>query len=128
MDETEPSPGPRFSFHRLGDTLLNTVRNRLELLRVELEEEKQWFLATLCWTAISLFCGFTALLVITFTAAILVPDSARWFVLIGFCTLYVAGTVVSVVMLRRNLKQRPPPFQDTVEELRKDIACLRGRE
>jgi uncharacterized membrane protein YqjE len=128
MDDTEQPASTRFSFQRLGDTLLNTVRNRVELLGVELEEEKQWFLSTLCWTAISLFCGFTALLVMTFTVVALVPEGARPYVLIAFCVIYLAATFVALARLRRNLKQRPAPFRDTVEELRKDITCLRGRE
>jgi len=126
MDEREKPLGS--SLQRLADTLLNIIRNRIELLGIELEEEKNWFVATLCWVAMSLFFGFTAVLVITFTVVALAPEEARSSVMLAFSGAYLFAALTAVFMLRRKLKKRPPPFNDTAAELRKDIAYLRARQ
>ena len=126
MDEQQQPAGA--SFQRLAETVLNTVRNRLELLGIEISEEQQWFVSSLCWAAAGLFCVFTAAIVVTFSALILVTEELRFQVAIAFCLLYLLGAGVALLMVRRKLRRRPPPFQETIAEIRKDIACLRARE
>ena len=93
-----------------------------------MQEEFHWALSTFCWAAGCLFLSFATLLVITFTTMVLVPEQARTAVMIGFSVAYLAASIGSVLILLNKLKKRPPPFQDTVAELRKDVGSMRGRE
>lgn len=132
MRDGEPSrtsgTGLFASIRRLGDTALATVQNRVELLAVELAEEKRWLVETLIWTGAALFfCGL-ALLTITATIVFLVPANARPVVLIGLCVLYSAVAVFAVTKVRARTKDKEIPLSSTVGELKKDLAWLRSRE
>jgi len=129
MDGGEPSSaGAGGPVRRIVGALLGTVRNRLELFAVELQEEKQWLLSTLLWAGAAIGFGFLAFALVTVTIIMLCPDGARPWVLVGFCVVYLWLTINAVVMLRRNFKDRPPPLSETIAELKKDIAWIRSKE
>ena len=126
-DEQKP-PSLMSSVGRIAETLLRTLQNRVELLGVELEEERDRLLSTLLWAAGAIFAGLLAIGCLTATIALLSPENIRPYVLIGFTVLYLAGFVGGAVVLRRRLKHRPPPFSETVSELKKDISWIRAQE
>ncbi len=129
MDGGEPSDEGRDGpVRRIAGALLGTLRNRLELFAVELQEEKHWLVSTLLWVGAAICFGALAFAMITVTIIMLCPAAARPWVLGGFCVLYVWLTINAVVMLRRNFKERPAPLAETVAELKKDIAWIRSRE
>ena len=129
MQESEPaSRGLWASVRRIMDTLLSTVHNRVELCALELQEEKQWLIATLLWVGSAIFfCGL-ALLMVTATVIFLCPAEARPYVFGGFCLLYISLAVFSVITLVRQIRDKPPPMAETVSELKKDIAWFRARD
>ena len=129
MDETEqPSFSLTGSLQRIGNTLLSLLQNRVDLFALELQEEKQWLVATILWAGGAMFfCGI-AIIFVGFTVVWLVPDSARGWVLIGISTLFVLLAVTGVTGLRRLLREKPSAFAESVSELKKDIEWIRSRD
>jgi uncharacterized membrane protein YqjE len=118
------------SFNQLGTTAKQFVRrlatigeNRLELLTVEVQEERERllyaFLLALGVAAFGLLAG------LTFTAAIVVLlwACSPWAVLLALTGLYGAGGVYlyrRLAALLRNWQTLPA----SLDQIRKDRACL----
>jgi uncharacterized membrane protein YqjE len=115
------------SVRRIADALLSTLQNRVELFEVELQEEKARLVTTLLWTVAAAFFGLLAVIFITATIVILSPEKARPYVLISFTVIYVVLFIAAVRSLKRQIKDRPPAFSDSVTELKKDIAWIRSK-
>jgi uncharacterized membrane protein YqjE len=120
------SPGFLGSLRTLGDGLLATVQDRLELLSVELQEEKFRLIQTFVWISAAVFSGMLA---ITFASLALVYffwESARLAVLGGLALFYAAALVAIIIALRRFIARQPSPFLATRQELGEDRACIRN--
>jgi len=125
MGETPPPPaGILESLRRLGRTGAAVLQNRLELFSVELEEQKVRVVRLLVLAGAAIFRGNTALLTVSATIVVVVGAAARVPVLIGLSLLYVAGAVWAALALRQELRSAPPPFQESVSELKKDTQWL----
>jgi len=126
--ETPPSSAEGIStagtLRRISETVLSIFHNRLELFTVELKEEKHWAVGTLVLAVLSAGLAFTSIVAILVTVAFLVPDEARKWVMLGICAITVGGLLYCVFSLRAKLK-RPAMLQETLAELKKDIACLK---
>ena len=116
------------TLRRLGDTLLSTLHNRVQLLGVELEEERAWLISTLIWTAAAVFLSGLTVVLVVITAVWLSPESARPWVLVGFTAIFTLLSVNSIACLRRQITTKPPPFAATGAELKKDIEWIRSRD
>jgi uncharacterized membrane protein YqjE len=125
MADREHSGGLFGSIRRAADACLSSVQNRVELLSLEVQEEKQRLVRLLLWTGAALFSAFLAITIITFAVVLLVPSDSRELVLLGFAVLYVIITVVICIKLRNEAKNAPPPLADTIGELKKDVEALR---
>jgi uncharacterized membrane protein YqjE len=112
------------TLRRLGETLISTLHNRLELLTLELKEEKHWLVATLLFALFAFLFGFLSVVAIFVTVAFLTPPEARPWVLVGLCAACIGALLFSVLGLMKKLK-RPAPLGDTLAELKKDIECLK---
>ena len=112
------------TLRRLSETGLSILHNRLELITLELKEEKHWVVATLMFAAFAIVFGILSVVAILVTVAVLVPAEARIWVLPGICLVTIAGFIVTVLGLKKKLK-RPAPLVDTLAEIKKDIACLK---
>lgn len=112
------------TLRRLGETLLSTLHNRLELLTLELKEEKHWLVSTLLFAGFGLVFGFLSVVAIFVTVAFLTPAEARPWVLIGLCVVCLGALLFSVLGLLKRLK-RAAPLADTLNELKKDMECLK---
>ena len=123
-----PVPGFLDSLRRLGSTVLGLIQNRLELFAVEVQEQKDRLVRVLLLTALTVFLANLALVVLTAAIVVLAGPEARKPVLIGLTVLYVLGAILAGLALRRELKSAPPPFQDSVNELKKDIDWLKPRQ
>ncbi len=125
MDQTGPSGGGIFaSLKRLGQSALGAFQNRVELFAVEVQEEKNWVIAALLWTAALLFFGILAILVITATIIYVCPAGARGYALGAFCLVYFILALWAWFGLKRHLTTRQPPFAATISELKKDVAAF----
>lgn len=125
MDESKESSGVLLgAVRRLIDTGLGLAQTRLELLSVELQQEKNRLIELLAWVLIAIVLGLVALILVSFTLVVVFWDSARVVVLVLLCALYVGGAAWAVQRARKILKQSRTPLKDSIEELKKDRACL----
>ena len=126
MDDTPPnSPGFIHSFRVLGDGLLGMVQDRLELLSVELHEEKFRLIQIFIWISAAVFTAMMALTFASLTIVYLFWENARLAALFGLTVLYGAAATVIIVQFRRYLARQPRPFAATLSEIGEDRACIR---
>ena len=126
MAKASPSPtGFMGSFRAFGDGLLATIHDRLELLAVELHEEKFRLIQIFIWISAGVFTGMMAITFASLTIVYLFWESARLAVLGGLTLLYVSAFVTIVVAFRRYLARQPKPFAATLSEIGEDRACIR---
>ena len=123
---TPPPLGFLGSLRTLGDGLLGTVQDRLELFSVELQEEKFRLIQIFVWITAAIFTGVMAITFASLTLVYLFWESARLAVL-GVLTVAYAGALVAIVIaFRRFLARQPSPFSATRQEIGKDRACIRN--
>jgi len=127
MSEHEHS-GLFSSLRRMAETALGTVQNRVELLAIELREEKCWLISTLLWSAAAMFFSGIAIVLLVGTSLYFVPASARLWVAIGFIVLFSYVALNAIVGLRRSMQRKRPPLSDTIGELKKDIEWIRSQD
>lgn len=125
MDET-PSASPGFMrlLAGIGDNLIATLQDRIELVSVELQEEKFRVIRLLIWISATVFAGVMTLSFATLTVVYLFWETARLAVLAGFTVTYAAALVWVIVSLKRACLQ-PKPFKATIDTLSEDRECIR---
>jgi uncharacterized membrane protein YqjE len=111
------------SLMRLTKTVLAIAQNRLDLLLVELQEEGWRFFDALLLTGAVLIFGLMTLMVPTIAIIVLCVKADRLDLLAALVLLYLAATVICIWRLRTRLKNWAP-FSATLDELKKDKACL----
>ena len=120
------SPGLLGSLRTLGDGLLATVQDRLELFSVELQEEKFRLIQTFVWISAAVFSGLLAITFASLALVYLFWESARLAVLGGLAVFYAAALVAIIIALRRFIARQPSPFSATRQEMGEDRACIRN--
>ena len=105
--------------------MLSTLHNRIELLTLELKEEKYWLVGTLICAGLAIVFAFLSVVAIMVTVAVLTPAAARPWVMLGLCVACLGALLFSVFGLLKRLK-RPAPLTETLNELKKDIECLKA--
>jgi len=123
---TPPSSGFLGSLRTLGDGLLGTVQDRLELFSVELQEEKFRLIQIFVWITAAIFTGVMTITFASLTLVYLFWESARLAVL-GVLTVAYAGALVAIVVaFRRFIARQPSPFSATRQEIGRDRTCIRN--
>jgi len=120
----QASDGLLASLQRLADTGLSAAKNRLELLAVEIREERARFLEIVSWAVLALFMGMMAIIVFTATVILLCAPETRLYVALGFTVLYVSSAIWAGLGLRGRLRKRALPFAETISQLHKDRQWL----
>ncbi len=113
------------SAKQLGENLIGSVHDRLELFSLELQEEKFRIIRVLILAISAIFSAFLALIFLSLTIVYLFWDEARLAVLIGFTIFYSAAFVGVLLSLRRFAAKLAAPFESTRRELAADRAVLR---
>lgn len=121
------SPGFVKSLAALGDSLLGALQERVELVSIEVAEEKRRFARLAVLLGAAVFAGGMALAFATLAVVYLLWDSARLAALGGFALLYGVAFAWITAVLRRRLSGEPRPFEATIGSLREDRACIRAR-
>jgi uncharacterized membrane protein YqjE len=124
-DTTDPA-GIIESLRSLGDGLLSSAEDRLELLAVEVQQEKFRLIQTEFWIFGLLFTGMMAITFASLALVYLFWETARLAVLGGLAAMYSGAFVVIVFAFRRFLTRQPIPFEATLNEIREDRACIRN--
>ncbi len=127
METATPAPaGFLRSFRALGDGLLATVQDRLDLLSVELQEEKFRLIQTFIWISAAVFTGMMTIAFASLTLVYFFWASARLAVLGGLTIFYAGALVAILIAFRRFIARQPSPFSATRQEIGEDRACIRN--
>jgi len=127
MEKTAPgSAGIMDSLRSLGDNLLASVEDRLELFSIDLQEEKFRLIQTFIWISVAIFTGMMAVMFASLSLVYLFWENARLAVLGGLTAFYAVALVVIIVAFRRYVARQPRPFAATLEEINEDRACIRN--
>lgn len=119
------APGLLGTLRSLADGLMDTARDRLGLLAVELQEEKVRVIRIFVWISVVLFLALLATIFTSLAIVVVWWDTARVAVVVSLAGFYLVGLLVAIVAFRRMLRQEPKPFAATLNELREDQACIR---
>ena len=115
-------PGLAALLGRVGRTALRGIDARVELLAVELQEERLRLREVLIWSVVMLVLGVMAVLLITAAIIFSFPEGSRMYATVGLAILYLLGTVVAWFGLRAGFKREP--FTETIEQAKKDRLWL----
>jgi len=118
------SPGLFTAARRLLDTGLAAVQNRVELVAVELREEKCRFFELLLLASSALFLGMMAVIVLTAAVVLICPEEVRGYVAIFFGLAYALSAAVAFSGVRSRLKNYPMPLAETSDQIKKDREWL----
>jgi uncharacterized membrane protein YqjE len=116
----QPPAGIIESFRKLGSTGIAVLHNRLELLSVELEEQKVRLSKVLVLAGAAIFLANAALLAISAAIVVLAGEKARLVVLVILSVVYILAALWAFQALRRELRAAAQPFQESISELKKD--------
>ena len=126
METAAPgSTGFLSSLRSLADGLLASAQDRLELVSIELQEEKFRLIQMFVWVSAVVFSGMMAIVFASLSVVYLFWESARLAVLGGLTVLYAGALVVIIIAFRRYLARQPSPFAATLHEIGEDRACIR---
>lgn len=117
MDELNQSSPPSPSLKRLGGAAAGLLLSHLELLGIELQEEKSRLFQVFLLCGLSLV--FVLLVMIALSALVLIHfwDSHRMAAAIGICLFYLVALGISVLRIIQLGKQGESPFSATMQEL-----------
>jgi uncharacterized membrane protein YqjE len=122
-EERPPSESAFRSLRRFLNTVLGIVQSRLELFGIEFQEEKWRLQQMFVWVVVGLFALILTAVVVTATVVFWVEEENRMTALVLFCLGY--GSLTAFAFLKaRKLVTDKPPFQQSLEELKKDRSWL----
>jgi uncharacterized membrane protein YqjE len=124
-DKDNAAPGLMASLKRLLHTMAATVRNRVELFAVELEEDRLRLIDTLLLAAAVVVFSLLTLVMLTFSALLLASEEHRLAVAAIIAAVYLLVAVGAFWRLRMKLRNWQA-FSATRAELQKDREWLEG--
>lgn len=124
MAESSRSPGLFASARGLLATLLALLHNRLQLLGVELAEEKLRLLAILGYGAVAVIGLSAGTVFLAIFVTVLFWDEHRLLLLGLFSAFFLGGGYFALRVARRNARAGSRLFADSLAELRKDADGL----
>ena len=107
------------TMRRLIDGLLAAAEGRLQLLVVEYTLEKYRLLDLLLLAAMAAFFGIMTVIFFAVALLLLVPLDYRLHVVAAVCLISALVALAAAFRLRSRLKS-PPPFGETIAQLKKD--------
>lgn len=112
------------SLHEFGASLVSNAQSRLELLAIELHEEKFRLIQIFVWISAIVFTAAMTIAFASLTLVYIFWENARLAVLSGLAGFYGVTLLVIVVAFRRYLARQPRPFTATLKELQNDRTCI----
>jgi uncharacterized membrane protein YqjE len=124
MSETGDSGGGLLaSIRKLLHSVLTVMQNRVELLAVEVQEEEHRLIQSLILAGAALFLGMVGFALLLGVVIFLLPENWRLGAAAALGVLCLLAAVVIAVQLKKRLQQNP--FENSIEQLRKDWECLK---
>lgn len=121
------TPGLFSSFQSVLKTGVEAAHTRLELLAVEVREERGRLMEALFLASAALFLAIMAVIVLTATIVLLSPPEARPWVAGGITLVYLGGAAWAAIALKAKLSKHGMPLAETIAQLKKDAQCLDSR-
>ena len=104
------------------------VKTRVEIISVEIEEQREWLEHLILMAVGALFCISLGLILLTLFIVVLFWETeGRLWVLGGFAALYLVGGLVLWFSLRKKMKLKPRIFATSAAELSKDYTTLQPK-
>ena len=108
----------------LASTGLRAIRTRLELLAIELKEEKAWAVRSLIVAVGALYLLTFGILLAIFALALWASEENRPLILAGFAAAFLVVGGGGVGYLVASSKKRHPIFKETIAVLKGDEQAL----
>lgn len=120
--ETQSQHSPLRRILGSGFAILQT---RLELVGIELAEEKDRLLGVLFLGLAAMMLATMALIALTALVAIAFWDTYRWQALAGITAVYAIAGIMCALKARSGLRNAPNVFATTLAEFEKDRDAFR---
>jgi uncharacterized membrane protein YqjE len=117
-----PHHGP---LRRMLSSAFALLQTRLELLGIELAEEKERVIAVLFLGLAAMMLSMMALTSLSVLIAIAFWDTYRWQALAAITIVYALAALVCALRARTGLRDAPPVFEATLHEFEKDRDAFR---
>lgn len=111
---------------RIGGTLLDMLRTRVELAALEIEEETQRIIGYFVLALAALILFGIAMVLVAFTIILVFWDTHRLAAAMGLVIAFGGGAMIAAYRLKAAFNNRPPFMQATVAELNKDLNFMRN--
>ena len=109
---------------RISTSVVAAIHTRLQLLAVELEDERQHFFAMLVLILLAGMCLAIALALATTLLLIAYWDSHRMLVLLTLGAAYAVTGLAAIALAVRRARRKSPPFAASLDALRADGRVL----
>jgi uncharacterized membrane protein YqjE len=114
------------SLGQLGARLVNMTYTRVQLLALEIEEERRHFLAMLVLILVAMFCLSCAVALLTTLLIVACWDAHRLLVLLALAAGYGLAGLTAVWWTTHKMGSKAPPFATSLTQLREDGRQLDG--
>jgi uncharacterized membrane protein YqjE len=103
---------------------LRAVRTRLELMAIELKEEKAWAMRYLVIAVSALYLVTFGVVLAIFALVLWASEENRPAILAAFAIFFIAGGIGGMAYIVNVTNRRQPFFQDTIAVLKGDEQAL----
>jgi uncharacterized membrane protein YqjE len=122
-----PASGILDSIRSFLASWIAVIKTRVELISVELEEQREWLEQLILLAVGAAFCLSMGMILLTLFVVVLFWDRHPLAVLGAFTVLYLGGGIGLWLTLRQKMRTKPRIFSSTAAELGKDYASLQPR-
>ncbi|QYD69748.1 phage holin family protein [Paraburkholderia edwinii] len=123
--DTQSQRADRSPLRRIFSSVFSILQTRLELIGIELAEEKDRLLAVLFLGLAAMMLAMMSLIALTALIAIAFWDTYRWQALAGITIVYAIAALICGLRARSNLHNAPAVFEATIHEFEKDREIFR---
>jgi uncharacterized membrane protein YqjE len=123
--DTQSQRADRSPLRRIFGSVFSILQTRLELIGIELAEEKDRLLSVLFLGLAAMMLAMMSLIALTALIAIAFWDTYRWQALAGITIVYAIAALVCALRARSNLHNAPAVFEATIHEFEKDREIFR---
>jgi uncharacterized membrane protein YqjE len=118
--ERQPPHDTQGPLRRIVSSVFAIFETRLELIGIELAQEKQRLIGVLFLGLAAMMLCMMALITLTVLVAIAFWDTYRWQSLVVITLVYVLVAVLCALRARSGLLDAPNVFDSTIAEFKKD--------
>jgi uncharacterized membrane protein YqjE len=123
--DTQSQRGEHSPLRRIIGSVFAILQTRLELVGIELAEEKDRLLGVLFLGLAAMMLATMALIALTALIAIAFWDTYRWQALASITAVYAIAGLACALKARNGLRNAPLVFEATIAEFEKDREVFR---